>query len=550
MNEQSYQHWAQLADREASGEMLSAEEQEFCRRFEQTHPACRRELQIWQQLGNLESEPDEGTRALVDEALAALAAQPAVDEAEDEQRRLFLPHRRAPYRLVAVAAALAASLAAGWLGLEALRDPKPIAVDERAPARVELVYASGEVRVGDGGINVGDLLLAEGDTVQVSKGSCCLAIDPGIDVCLADDSRLRIARIGAAGQQVDLLAGRLTASLDRQPRGSTFSVVANGTRVSAAGTAFSVEVEPAEQRVETTVLSGEVVVSGKPGRKLLRAHQRIVLRPSTTEVEVKTVVRASESRHWALVRHADLWKGPATAVLDLSSAPPGAEVMLDGRPIGQAPLSSLIPVGSHQLELRLDGERLLRRLLFVEAGKAAPSGIDFTFAIREQGEPLEAVEEKPVPEQPAASGPSGKADEPGPVSAGQLIKIARRLMKQGRWSKAAFAYREVRQAYPNSPEARTVLVPLGQIELDHLAHPTAARGLFELYLKGGDGPLAQEASHELIRALRRLGHRQREREEIERFLSRYPDSFQAGALEKRLHQLGGGLSASESGESR
>ncbi len=548
MNEQSYERWAVLADREAAGEILNVEEREFCRRFEQTHPACRRELEIWQQLGDLESEPDEGTRSLVDAALASLAAESAGAEAEGEQELLIVPHRRSSYRMLAVAAALAASLAAGWLGLETLQGPKPIAVHERDPARVELVYASGEVRVGDDGVSVGDQLLAEGDTVQVGKGSCCLAIDPGIDVCLADDSRLRIARVGAAEQQVELLAGRLTASLDQQPRGSTFSVAVNGTKVTAVGTAFSVEVAPAGQQMETTVLSGEVMVSGKPGRKLLRAHQKAVLSRAGAQVNVKTVVRASESRHWALVRHADLWKGPATAVLDLSDAPAGAEVMLDGRPIGQAPLSSLIPVGSHQLELRLGGERLLSKSLLAEAGKAALSSVGFTSSILEQDDPVEAVPGEAQPEQPAGSGPSGRAAEPGAVGPGQLMKVARRLMKQGRWSEAAFAYREIRQAYPDSPEARTVLVSLGQIELDHLGHPTAARGLFELYLKGGDGPLAQEASHELIRALRRLGQRQREQDEIERFLGHYPDSFQAGALEKRLQQLGGGLSAGQSAE--
>jgi TolA-binding protein len=448
-----------------------------------------------------------------------------------------LPVRRRSnlFRFSALAAGLAASAAAGWLGLEAFTKPQPVAVSERAPARVELVYASGEVRVQDRSANVGDFLLAEGNTVEVGKGSCCLAIDPGIDVCLADKSRLRIARVGGAEQQVDLLAGRVTASLQRQPRGTSFSVAVDGTRITAVGTAFSVEVGSGDERVETTVLSGEVMVSGKPGRRLLRAHQKAVLGRSGASVQ--TVVRASESRHWALVSHTDLWKAPATAVLDLSRAPLGAEVVLNGRPIGQAPLSSLIPAGSHELELRLGGERLLLRPLLAEAGKAALQDFDFASSIQEQGEPVGATPAEEELEQPGAQ--MRGRDEAGKSGAGQLMRVARRLMQQGRWSEAAFAYREIRQAYPDSPEARTVLVPLGQIELDHLSRPAAARGLFELYLKGGSGPLAQEASHELIRALRRLGQSQREREAIERFLQRYPDSFQAGALEQRLEQLGG-----------
>jgi TolA-binding protein len=269
----------------------------------------------------------------------------------------------------------------------------------------------------------------------------------------------------------------------------------------------------------------------------LRAHQRAVLGSSRTSVE--PVVRASESRHWALVRNTKLWKGPDSSVLDLSRAPEGAEVVLNGQLIGQAPLSSLIPAGSHRLELRLNGARLLERSLFAEAGKAALQGVE-----------IDAL--APPPEQPApvapepevAASPEGRerdgVEAEGPTAA-QLIGVARRLMQQGRWTEAAFAYRELRQAYPESVEARTVLVPLGQLELDHLSHATAARELFEQYLSGGDGPLAQEARYALIRALRELGERRQEREAVATFLERFPESLEAGALRRRLQELEGGV---------
>jgi hypothetical protein len=401
---------------------------------------------------------------------------------------------------------------------------------------VELVYASGDVRVEDKPVKVGDLLLAVGNTVRVEKGSACMAIDPGIDICLADHSRVRVSQIDAEQQRLDLLAGRVTAKLEKQPEGSRFSVVANGAWVTAVGTAFTVELSPDSKQVQATVLSGKVSVSGKRDRRVVRAHQRAVFRGSQSRVE--PVVRASESRHWALVRHIDLWQGPSTSVLDLSRAPVGAEVMLNGRFIGAAPLSSLIPAGDHRLELRLGGELLLHRPLSAQAGNVALSDLDLETAIRE------------VPDQtePAAGGAGTGAVQPGPekrpasdeVTAGQLMGVARKLMRQGRWAEAAFAYRELRQVHAGSPEAHTVLVPLGQLQLDHLQQPDQARDLFERYLKNGGGALAQEARHSRIRALRRLGHRQQEIEAIEDFLERHPDSFEAEALRQRLQDLQNG----------
>ena len=51
MSDNSYERWAELADREAAGETLTQEELEFCRRFERENPTADAEIEFLRQLG-------------------------------------------------------------------------------------------------------------------------------------------------------------------------------------------------------------------------------------------------------------------------------------------------------------------------------------------------------------------------------------------------------------------------------------------------------------------------------------------------------------------
>jgi outer membrane protein assembly factor BamD (BamD/ComL family) len=120
-----------------------------------------------------------------------------------------------------------------------------------------------------------------------------------------------------------------------------------------------------------------------------------------------------------------------------------------------------------------------------------------------------------------------------------LLNEARALLRQGRWAKAASSYRRLRQLHPKSSEARTVAVALGQLELDRLGQPQAAKNSFQNYLDAGGGALSQEARYGKLRALRALGERSAEREAIHQYLALYPASANAPALERRKSALGG-----------
>jgi tetratricopeptide (TPR) repeat protein len=545
MIDPDFDRWADLMDREATEHPLTAAENEFCREFERRHPACRRELSFYRTLADLDADPDDESRRLTEAALRAMDGRTG----ESEEGEGPEPERKAPGRrdnrrtrwltMGGVAAVACAALLL-WLNIDRSLESEAAVAASRQPSRVELVYASGEVRIAGKPVVVGDRLLRAGDTVAVKTGSACLAIDPDVDVCLAADSRLRVTAATVSEQRLDLLRGRLTARLDPLPTGSRFYVVSGEVWVTAIGTAFSVEVDPDRERIETTVLEGKVTVGKTAGRKTVRAHQRAVLERDRASVE--NVVRADESRHWALVRNTELYKARSTAILDLTALPTGVEVWLGERRVGVTPLSALIPVGAHRLELRRDGRVIFEKTIAVHPGHAALSDAGLRQALdlaRDdlEGEPA-AAEIDPEPElagaDPERADPVGSSRR---LSPDELMSSARALMRRGKWARAAATYRELRRVYPDRPEAKTVLVSLGRLELDHLGRPARAMRYLEHYLRGAESALSQEARHYRIRAIRALGDIRQEIEAIRDFLIRHPNSFEARALRKRLHAL-------------
>jgi hypothetical protein len=142
-----------------------------------------------------------------------------------------------------------------------------------------------------------------------------------------------------------------------------------------------------------------------------------------------------------------------------------------------------------------------------------------------------SAEAKPLPE---AGGASDKT-APAPPSAAMLLENARRELERGNARAAHALYERLRASYPASPEARTVLVTMGKLELD-LGRPERALSSFDAYLAAG-GALALEAQSGKIRALRALGRTEAERQAIRQYLARFPNGFEAPAFERRLAAL-------------
>lgn len=526
--------YAALSDRLALGEKLAPDEHAFLERMEQRDEACRLEAELFASLGELDAPPSEQTRALVDAALAQVArdgrrgeslTRPSQRTSQQRHTRLWIAGAGA---LLAAAAALLVVLARGGDGKHA----------GEVEDRIELVYVSGEVRVGDKPAASSSRLLHEGDVLAIGSGGACIAMDPQIDVCATAGSRLRLTQAGAPLRRLDLLEGKVAVQLAPQPEGYKLSIVSDGIWSTAVGTAFTVERDET-QGVKTTVLHGKVRVGANDARaKLVSAHQRARVRSGSLEAEVHATSRSDESPGWALLGPTKLWNAVVSATLEVDGAPEGAQVLLDGQAIGVAPISTLVPAGVRMIDVRVDGTSLWSHQ------------VTFTAGSRERFS-LEGVEPAPPVALPAApaSEPTATATTPqhrlpatkprAGTSSAELLREARGLLRAGELNAAAGKYAELVRAHPSSPEARSSLLSLAELELEHLGNAAAALEYADKYLASGGGPLAPEARETRVRALRSLGRRADERAAIAEYLQAYPDSLRAPALGKRLSELGG-----------
>jgi hypothetical protein len=164
-----------------------------------------------------------------------------------------------------------------------------------------------------------------------------------------------------------------------------------------------------------------------------------------------------------------------------------------------------------------------------------------------EGDPAGAGPERrpgrsePQGRRAGGDGPAGPEVEPGSSAQtpGELIALAREQRAAGNWSAAADLYRRVLAGHSSRPEATAVLVPLAELELEHLRRPDLALGHFGLYVgKLPGGPLGEEALHGKCLALRALGRMNEEAAALAEFLRRYPGSVRAPGVKTRLDNLG------------
>jgi TolA-binding protein len=605
--ERDYERWTQLVDREATDNcVLSAEEQDFCRRFEAEHPACSQESAAYFALADLHAIPSDASRALVDRALQQLEAEEA-ERAVAEVRLLRRP--RLP-RWLALAGAACVIMLASF----GLRSTRPIASESGALAaasdsaqpmaaqlaRAELVYASGSVTVSGKIGAAGRALLTEDSTIETADGSACVLIDADINVCLAPQSRMRLAALATPARRIELDYGSLATRLATQPEGMSLTIRSAGVDSTAIGTAFSVErrVEHGDTgitdiRVSTTVLNGKVKV-GRGGQfKLVNAHERALT--SSDGPVVRSVSRSDEAPSWALLGQTVLWHDPVSATLEVRGGPAGAEVWLDEQRVGVSPLSSLVPVGEHRLALRMGGRELSSHALHARAGetieldasqpaaaepvehparrsrharrlaaerralaggaaerrtalelrRAAPESAAerrATQAAAERRAGTEAAAERRAGTEAAAERraeiEAAEASTPPAITADELLRLARHAMRSGRFAEAATQYEKLVAEFGGSDQAQTALMLLGQLRLTQLDDPRGALEALNGYLRN-PGALEVEARVARIDALRKLQRSADEAIAIDDFLRRHPRSFEAAGLRNRRAALQG-----------
>lgn len=244
-----YERWAELSDREATGEELSEIDRHFLISFSNEDERARAETALWERLAHLDAfGDDETTHRIADRAVAIVSKK-------SRKGGIWAAWLAGG----AVAAAAAAAVFAVGRGTGS----------SHASALLEL--SLGEVRAAGVLVRQGDRI-EPGTEVTVSGGPACLELESKMHACLGDGAVLRVSSIGSALRRLDLVKGRVDAALAPLSAGQRFSVVAGGVWSTAVGTAFSVEVL-ANGAVETIVHEGKVRVGAENGGDVVTAHK-------------------------------------------------------------------------------------------------------------------------------------------------------------------------------------------------------------------------------------------------------------------------------------
>jgi ferric-dicitrate binding protein FerR (iron transport regulator)/TolA-binding protein len=379
--------------------------------------------------------------------------------------------------LVAAAAAVALIVVAAWPGA----DEQPIA--EQAPA---LLAANGVRWVEGGRLSTADepLRLRRGDELTLALDRSTRA-----QVEALRDDRLALGlETGCVAVEVDPAADLAVA------------IETKLGRVIVQGTVFAVEIT--EDEVVVEVVRGTVEVESP------------ALAYGATEVTADQSLSIRDKRIFALGGQR---RAAILALLGIEIGPP---------PKVEEDVAIAVRAEEQGAEEQAGDKTTARPIRSDTATPAGPS--QETDKPLETGEQLEPQAEEELPAD----------DEPMPPTPGELIRVARERRLSGDWKGAAEAYQQVLSLHPNRPEAVTVLLPLGEIELEHLGRPAKALGHFTQYgNQRPNGALAEEAFYGRCSALKAMGLTEREIRALEEFLARFPRSVHAENARARLQKL-------------
>ena len=540
MNPQQAERWAALVERKVLGETLSREDEAWFSQMEQSEPECGLEAAFLDELSDaVEGGADPHAAALARAALAELDAGPVEPEATVEPPKRS---RRGLWIASGVAAAAAAALVLAFVlpgdsqrGTAETSEVSPSA----APMIASLGLAAGDVYVDGRPASEVDVVLGEGSTIAVGDASeACLALDGSIEVCLAPSTTATLRDLETDAPWVAVGHGHAVARLEPQREGRTFSLGTDTVRATAIGTIFALDVQPERDEVTASVLQGRVQVQVAGEMLELGAHETVMVVGET--IERGTLASADEMADLARIGRSPGTLADARGRVVVDCTPPGADVIVDGTSLGTSPVTAMLPVGAHRLELVADGRVRLHETVTVDS--EAEVRRKFALPVEDTGETEGETETETEPEiEPELESESGDEPEARAVpeaTAAEMIAEARRLRTAGQWSKAARAYVRLRKAHPRSAEAHAALVSLGDLQLDKLGKARAAAKSYERYLAKG-GALALEARNGRVRAYRALGDSKREAEAIRSLLAAHPSSGRAPALRRRLSDLGG-----------
>jgi len=476
---------------------------------------------------HVEPLDDLARRRWIDTMLDEVETSPFADEVSTAPNRRNRGSRRLMLAIGGLAAA--AALAIGLY--VALRAPEPgerleaAAQPEQLPPAKVMLSAGEPISPPDHSA-VGREL-APGSEVSTGGGSLVIALPTGITLMLEPGTRLEIGRLDEEAVEVLLNRGELLASVSPGRKSPGFVVSTSRGRIVVTGTVFTVRSTDEETAVEVFRGAVQIEESGRSGRTVEASRYARLGIDGDLALEPEEIQSAKDK-----ARLLDLLAGGG-AQIEIRSVPSGAVVVLDGVVLGQTPLGAAVRPGHRDLDLSLEGHGAVRERLDL----SRETTVDRVFELR----PLEELAVLSTAEVDPASTATGqsraRAAIPGGLSPRELLRLAQSLRASKDWSGAAQAYQALIRRHPGTAEARTALVSLASIQLDHLGRASGALANYDAYLSAGGGALAPEALFGKARALRRLGRTPAEAATLRELLAHYPGAIQAPQAKHRLDEI-------------
>jgi len=477
---------------------------------------------------HLDPLDDLSRRRLLDRLLADLERAGSTSKRPGRSGR-FTPWAVAAAVVVACGAGLAAYL---WSRGPVAGAPSDAAAAPSVAGPGAILLIEGTARAGGASARIGGPVLG-GDVLETGKGRILVSLPTGIDILASEETRLEVDRFDGASIRVVLHAGELTAVVAPGRRGPPFEVSTRFGAARVTGTIFTVGLEADGARLE--VLRGTV--------EILREGRSAVPVPATTALSFdgdgeRSVPPSHPAAAADLTRALDLLGPEAFANVTIESDPPGATVRMGGVVLGATPIGLSVRPGHRELGLTLEGHSPVRELMDLSGGDL----IRRTFVLEpataaKSEEPEDVV--RPRREDPAPADRAGSPGAASPISPVDMLRAAQDLRGARDWPGAAAAYEDLVRTYPASPQARTALVSLASIELDHLGRGSMALAHFSRYLDTGGGSLAQEASWGRARALGSMGMIDQERAALREYVERYPQSLDVDRARRRIREIEG-----------
>jgi ferric-dicitrate binding protein FerR (iron transport regulator) len=534
------QRFDELDLKAANGVSWTAEERDFARRHETECEVCGA---LARALDTLRYDGAKGAAPSADELTARRVINGALEAAKDvmapgatpwtpdagARRGTEASRARSALRMTGLSAAVAALTAllvaaivvysGGDGGRLDLSGPRQPATGAAIAGRVSLVLVSGVVRTERGAVSLGEMLRPSED-LRVGAGRAAIRIGSDIMALLSPHTTIRVPARDGRGRSLRLVVGEVTVAV--QPRSGVpwFAVLVADARVTVTGTIFSVRNDA--HGADVSVLRGAVrVTAARQSPQQVGRSRRYVVGTRSAEL----LEPARERILWQWAKVLDLLRTDSPARLSLRTDPPGATVRVDGTVLGTTPVDAAVGEGQRDLELQLQGHTPVRERVLLR--RAVSYDRDFQLA-RMRPRPT-------APSDPSTLG--GSSGDGAQLGWRALVRAARISRAARDWRGAARAYRELIRRHPRRGAARTALVSLGFIQLEHLRRPGAALASFRRYLAGGRrGALAREAAWGRILALGALGRRKAEIKALKRFLARYPRSVYRQRAARRLRK--------------